>query len=213
MTFERLLELTVDEPVFETGFLLAGDLDPKDVRRQLSRWAKVGRVQQLRRGLYTLAPPYRKVSPHPFVVGNRLASPSYVSLQSALAYYGIIPEYVPVVTSVTTARADAWSTPLGEFTFRHIQPSFFRGYREIELTGEQRALVAVPEKALLDIVYLEKGADSAAFLTGLRLQNLNTLDLGEMTRLIESAKSPKLSRAVRAVAALVEAEEREYEEL
>lgn len=61
-----------DEPVFEAGLLLAGDVDPSDVRRQLSRWVNAGRLYQLRRGLYALAPPFQKIRPHPFLVANRL---------------------------------------------------------------------------------------------------------------------------------------------
>lgn len=68
MRFFDLLRIVGDEPVFETGLLLASDADAADVRRQLSRWTRTGRLVQLRRGLYALAPPYRKVEPHPFVV-------------------------------------------------------------------------------------------------------------------------------------------------
>jgi len=60
----------------------------------------------------------QKRKPHPFVVANRMVRGSYVSLQSALAYYGLIPEVVPVVTSVTTARPDCWETPLRPYEFR-----------------------------------------------------------------------------------------------
>jgi len=70
MNFERLLRIVGDEPVFETGLLLAGEVDPRHVRRQLSRWVRAGRLYQLRRGLYALAPPYRKVKPHPFLIAN-----------------------------------------------------------------------------------------------------------------------------------------------
>jgi len=82
---------------------------------------------------------------------------SYISLQSALAYYGMIPEHVPVTTSVTTSRPAHWETPLGIFDFRHIQVDFFDGYRLIDLSEKQQAFIARLEKALLDLVYLEPG--------------------------------------------------------
>jgi hypothetical protein len=66
MKFSDLLRIVGDEPLFETGLLLAGDEDPRNVRRQLSRWVENGRLIQLRRGLYTLAAPFRKAKPHPF---------------------------------------------------------------------------------------------------------------------------------------------------
>ena len=79
--FEALLGLVGEEPVFESALLLAGAIDPDDVRRQLSRWTTSGRLLQLRRGVYALAPPYAKLRPHPFAVANRMVRASYVSLQ------------------------------------------------------------------------------------------------------------------------------------
>src|SRR5579885_3361257 len=159
MKFEELVEIVGDEPVFETGLLLAGTAERADVQRQLSRWVKAGRLYQLRRGLYALVPPYRKIRPHPFVIANRLAQGSYVSLQSALAHYGLIPEYVPVTTSVTAGRPGRWHTPLGSYEFRHLQAELLRGYRLTPLGEDQEAFVATPEKALLDLIYLEPAGD------------------------------------------------------
>lgn len=85
MEFKHVLSVVADEAVFETGLLLAGAAVPNDVRKQLSRWVRAGRLYQLRRGLYALAPPFQKVKPHPFLVANRLVRGSYVSCQSALA--------------------------------------------------------------------------------------------------------------------------------
>ena len=213
MEFDRMIEILGDEPVFETGLLLAGDVDRADVQRQLSRWTKAGRIYQLRRGLYALAPPFQKVKPHPFLVGNRLREPSYVSLESALAYYGLIPEYVAVTTSVTTARPGRWDTPLGTYTFRHIQTALFENYRRVRISADQEAFVASPAKALLDLVYLEPGADSLEYLRELRLQNLDRLDVGNLQQQARRAESPKLERAATRVAALARSEIAEYENL
>jgi predicted transcriptional regulator of viral defense system len=133
MKFEDLLAAIVNEPVFETGLLLVGNVDPGNVQRQLSRWVKSGRLLQLRRGLYALAAPYQKTVPHPFLVANRLVRGSYVSLQSALSYHGLIPEGVTTVTNVTTGRPGVFETALGRFEFRHIKPPFLQGFRMTEL--------------------------------------------------------------------------------
>jgi len=202
-----------DEPVFETGLLLAGGVDPANVRRQLSRWTRAGKLYQLRRGLYAVAPPFQKTKPHPFLIANRMVRGSYVSCQSALAHYGLIPEYVPVVTSVTTARPARWDTPLGKYEFRHIKTSLFRGYRLTEVSPGQRAFVASPEKALLDLVYLQPGGDSPDYLQELRLQNLDRLDLDELQHQADLACSPKLRRAAAVVADMMRAEALEYETL
>ena len=213
MRYERIQEIVGDEPLFETGLLLAGDVDPASVRRQLSRLTASGRLVQLRRGLYALAPPYRKVSPHPFLVANRLVHPSYVSLQSALAMHGVIPEHVPVVTSVTTSRPGRWSNALGDFDYRHVKTGFFFGYRTEDLSGGQTALIATPEKALLDLLYLTPGAERQDYLEELRLQNLESLDLAALKGMAESVGGPKLRKAVRTVEKLAGVEEEEFEEL
>lgn len=213
MKFQDLIEIVSDEPVFETALLLAGEVDPGDVRRQLSRWTKSGQLQQLRRGLYTLAPPYRKINPHPFVIANRLVRGSYVSCQSALAYYGHIPEYVPVVTSVTTGRPGRWETLLGIFEFYTLKSELLRGYRLVDLGMGQKAFIALPEKAMLDLVYLHPGADSPEYLRELRLQNLERLKLDELQKLSALSGKPKLQRTATFVAELAATEAQEFETL
>jgi predicted transcriptional regulator of viral defense system len=213
MKFERLLELIGDEPLFESAFLLAGEADSAAVRLQLTRWTNTGRVIQLRRGLYTLAPPYQKVKPHPFLIANRLVRASYVSGQSALAFAGQIPENVLVTTSITTGRPGHWQTPLGDFDYRHVQPNLLSGYRTTDLGNHQQAFVASPEKALLDWVYLQPGGDAPAFLQEMRLQNLERLNLDELRRLAERFDSPKMWRAVDGILRLARDETQEYETL
>jgi predicted transcriptional regulator of viral defense system len=208
--FAKLLKIVGDEPVFETGLLLAGEVDPTNVRRQLSRWTRAGKLYQLRRGVYALAPPYQKVKPHPFVVANTLVRGSYVSLQSALAHHGLIPEYTPVVTSVTTKRPGRWETPLGEYDFRHCQTEWLHGYERLKVGDGQWAFVAAPEKALLDLVYLQPGGDAPAYLAELRVQT-QALDLDRLARLAEGSGRPKLRRAAQRVAALARSQAAEYE--
>ncbi len=212
MEFEQLLSIVGDEPVFETGLLLAGSINPNIVRLQLTRWTKSGRLYQLRRGLYALAPPYQKVKPHPFLIANRMVRASYVSMQSALALYGLIPEIVHSTTSITAGRPAHWSTPLGAFDFRHIQRELLCGYRMAGL-GSQHALVASPEKALLDLVYLHPGGETLPYLHALRLQNLGSLNLDELNHLAAVFDLPKLHRAVESITHLVQTEAREYESL
>ncbi len=210
MQFARLLEIVGDEPVFETALLLAGDVDPDGIRRQLSRWVAAGCLYQLRRGLYALAPPFQKIKPHPFLVANRINGGSYVSCQAALAHYGLIPEHVPVVTSVTTGRPDVRDTPLGRYEFRHIAPRLLRGYVLDPVAHQQDAFVATPEKALLDLIYLQPGGDSPEYLEELRLQGLDRLNLGRLLQQADEFGTPKLQRAARYVATLAKDEQTGY---
>ena len=199
MKFEELLAIVEDEPVFETSLLLSGKVDPADIHKQLSRWVSGGRVYRLRRGLYALAPPYGKVRAHPFVVANRMVRPSYVSLQSALSFHGLIPEAVHATTSITTGRPGEFTTPLGTFVFRHVQKSLFQGFREIVVGTHQPAFVAEPEKALLDLLYLEKGSESEAFVSELRLELDEGIDLEKLGRLSRIFGRGKVRRATEAV--------------
>jgi predicted transcriptional regulator of viral defense system len=214
MEFERLMELVGNEPIFESGLLLAGKVKPGLIRQQLTRWTKSGRIYQLRRGLYAIAPPYQKVIPHPFLIANQIQPASYVSGPSALAFYGLIPELVSTTLSVTTGRPGRWETLLGVFEFRHIKPELLQGYRRSSLGGiqsDQQAMLATPEKALLDLIYLQPGGDAPEYLGELRLQNLERLDMDELHRQAEIFATPKLHRAVETIAHLARSESQEYE--
>jgi predicted transcriptional regulator of viral defense system len=195
MEFERLIEIVQDEPVFETGLLLAGDVDSNHIRRQLTRWTDAGKLYQLRRGLYALAPPYQKVKPHPFLLANHLVRGSYVSCQSALSFYGLIPEYAPMVVSVCSSRPGRRDTPLGSFLFRHIDRKYLGGYHSVDMGNGQRSIVAVAEKALLDLVYLTPKGDSIEYIQSLRLQNLTKMDAKPLASLVDLFNKPKLRRA------------------
>ena len=202
MKFASLLAIVENRPFFETGFLLAGDVDPKEIRRQLSRWVTSGRLIQLRRGLYALAPPYLQTEPHPFHVANLLVRGSYVSLQSALAYHGLILEHVPVTTSVTSGRPQHRENPFGSFEYHHCAPERLGGYQMEDLGGGQEALVATPEKALTDLIHLTPGADSEAWLRELRLTGLEKFgpDLLEKA----AGQKPKIRRAMKRLMAQTE---------
>lgn len=183
-----------------------------DVRKQLSRWTAAGKLYQIRRGLYSLAPPYQKVRPHPFLIANQIQAGSYVSLQSALAYYGMIPEHVPVTTSVTTGRPASYQTPFGSFDYRHIQVSWLRSYQQVDLGNGQAAFVASAEKALLDLVYLQPGGETEDYLRSLRLQAMDRINSELLREIAVTAGKPKLLRALRVLGQII-AEEAGYEAL
>ena len=212
MKFSELLETIEDEPVFETGFLRAGRSREPGLPAQLSRWCAAGRLLRLRRGLFALAPPYRKVIPHPFLVANRLVPGSYVSGLSALAFAGAIPEFVPEVTSCGPGRPHVRITPLGRFSFRYINAGLRSGYRLVELAGDQRAFVASAEKALLDLVHLQPGGDDPAWIDGLRL-NVEVLSAETLEAIACDTASPKLVRAAAHVRRLAEDPALAYEPL
>lgn len=208
MKFDELLALIGDLPLFESSLLLTGTTQRAEIQRQLSRWATAGKLIQLRKGLYALAPPYARIKPHPFVVANALVRGSYVSSQSALSHYGLIPEYTPATTSAAARRPGVWDTPLGRFEYRHLKRARLSGYDLLEVVPGQHAFVARPEKALLDMVYFQPGGDAPAQLRELRLQNLDRLNLDALRQMSDALGSLKLQRAAEAICQLV-MEERE----
>lgn len=204
MKYDELLEVIGAEPLFETGLLMAGAADPPAVQRQLSRWVRAGRLVKIRRGLYAVASPHRTIAPDPFVVSNRLVRPSYVSLESALHYHEIIPDVPFAVTAVTTGRAGVHDTPLGRFVFHHIRTDRLWGAQEIRIAAGQRgAWIASPEKALIDLLYLNRASDDPAYIRQLRLQNTERLDAGILAEMATRFGSAKVSRAVEAVLSLM----------
>lgn len=151
----------------------------------------------LRRGVYAFHKRYASRQPHPFSVANALQKASYVSLQSALNYHGMIPEHVPVTTSVTTRRPEVLDTALGRFMFRHLKRHLFFGFTEQETAPGQRALLARPEKALIDLLYLTPGSDDPGYLEELRLEWDVDFDPALFQEAVCRTASRKLARAAR----------------
>jgi predicted transcriptional regulator of viral defense system len=203
MKWEELLQIVGREPVFSSSLLKTGSANPADLGKQLSRWVKSGKLIQIRRGLYALSERYSKVQPHPFYIANRIQRASYVSLQSALGYYGLIPEYVPAVTSVTTGRPQTFEIPLGDFIFRHIKKELFFEYTLMDVENNQSAFIASPEKSLLDLLYLTPGSDDPSYLRELRLQNLDRLNFQKFKTIAGYMESRKLMRAAKLLESLI----------
>ncbi|MDA0350451.1 MAG: hypothetical protein O3C43_16375 [Verrucomicrobia bacterium] len=204
MKIGELADRVPKNGLFRTGQILSGYGQPAHVRRQLDRWVKSKRILQLRRGVYLLQRPYVSSAAHPFAVANALKKASYISLQSALAHYGMIPEYVPVATSVTTGRPEECDTPIGRFQFRHISTGRFFGFEEMEIAPDQQVLIASPAKALVDLLYLTPHSDNWDYLRELRLHEPDGFDREALDAVVEKLGSNKVKRAIRLVVQLWE---------
>lgn len=117
------------------------------------RLVQEGVLLRLKRGLFCVNPQYSKKVVNPGVVANMLyEGPSYVSLEAALSYYGLIPERTMGVTSVVTGRSKEFNTPLGWFRYQTLPESLFPiGVRTVD-----GYLMASPEKALCDYLLTRK---------------------------------------------------------
>jgi predicted transcriptional regulator of viral defense system len=199
MRYETALEIIGNDALFETELLFAGAPDPQAIQRQLPRWVRSGRLTKLRRGLYAVPAPHRTAPVDPFEVSNRLVRPSFVSMESALHYHELIPDVPFGVTAATTGRGGTHRTPLGTYVYHHVGSSRFWGFDEREVAPGRRVYVATPERALLDLLYIRRGSDTAAYLGQLRLQNLDRLDDGALD---EAARRFGVARVGRALGAI-----------
>ena len=156
-----------DETVIRN--LLADRSEP--ARKALvHRAAAAGEIIRLKPGLFLLAPEFRKTHPHPFIIAATLHFPSHVSLESALAHHGLIPEAVFQVSSVTSSRSRTFKTPVGVFSFVRVPATNPRaGVLALKIDGRNWAFVATPLRAVADLVYTRKDVnwekDGLAFLT------------------------------------------------
>lgn len=148
MKYQDLVS-SINAPFFsKNDILLAG---AKVYDYQLTRWSQKGYIIKLKNGIYAFSKDYERIN------GNEVASliyqPSYLSLESALSFYGFIPEIVYAYVSVTGKTNRKFTNKFGNFIYRHIKSELFWGYREVK-TENWRYLIAEPEKAVLDYLYL-----------------------------------------------------------
>ncbi len=130
-----------------------------NVRGKIGRLLASGEIIRLKKGLYTFPEYLRRVPLNPCIVANMLYGPSYVSRDFALAHYGMIPETVEMVTSLTTGRPRRFTTPVGTFDYQQRQAADFAiGIENID-SGNGAFLIAGREKALYDKVLTDKRFD------------------------------------------------------
>jgi len=122
-------------------------------RNNLTRWCRKGLLMKLRNEYYAF-PDFKHVPDAARLVANRIYSPSYISLHSALSFYGMIPEEVVQMTSVTTLKTARFDNPFGSFHYQNVKTSLYFGYERKTLPNGRSLLFATPEKALLDLLYL-----------------------------------------------------------
>ncbi|MBM4386648.1 MAG: hypothetical protein FJ088_02855 [Deltaproteobacteria bacterium] len=142
-------------------------LDPNFHRRRLNEWQEKGYIRKVIKGFYIFGDVSLNESVL-FEIANRIYAPSYVSLDTALSYYNLIPEAVFGVTSVSTRRTNKFSTPIAGFSYRSLKTSLFFGYDLVEIGGH-RFRIACIEKAVIDFLYLNPQIDKERDFEYIRL--------------------------------------------
>jgi hypothetical protein len=114
-----------------------------------------GYLLQIRKGLYMVSSMIGNSMPEPFLIANHLYGPSYISQDSALFHWGLIPERVYEITSVTTKLSKRIFTQNISFSFTHLPKTYYAiGIQSLALTQNQTVLIASPEKCLCDKIIL-----------------------------------------------------------
>ena len=157
MNLRRKIKTYANAPITHNVVMdaLATYSRPND---KISEMIRSGELVSLRRGLYVPGPELDLPIPDNFVIANHLRGPSYISLESALSYWDLIPERVYEISSVTTKTSKIYQTSLGRFSFQYLgTPYYSFGIRSVRLTEFQTAMIASPEKALCDKIVLTSG--------------------------------------------------------
>jgi hypothetical protein len=125
---------------------------------KISELVKKGELLSLRRGMYVAGPEFDLPVPDLFVIANNLRGPSYVSLESAMYYWGMIPERVFEISSVTTKTSKDYNNKLGRFTYKQLPTPYYSfGLENVKLSEFQVAIIASKEKAICDKIILTSG--------------------------------------------------------
>lgn len=139
--------------------------DPSFYRNRLIEWLNKGYITRLRRDKYMFSD--TDVFGHNlFHVANRIYSPSYISLETALSYYGLIPETVYSVTSISSRKTSEFENSLGRFVYRTVTSNLFWGYDIVD-----NFQIAEIEKCILDYFYLNSNIGNEADFNELRFNS------------------------------------------
>jgi len=154
MVFRTMIKEYAEVPIARHLILdlLSEYQSPND---KISALLKNKELISIRRGLYIIGPKMDLPSPEPFLIANYLRGPSYVSLESALAYWNMIPERAYEISSVTIKTSKKYKNKVGRFSYKQLKtPYYSYGIRSIVSSPKQTMLVASPEKALCDKIVL-----------------------------------------------------------
>lgn len=169
---------------WEEAMVIAFGTAPATLKLQLHNWKKSGDVVSLKRGVYV----FSGIKPAIREIAIALYSPSYISMEYALNYHGLIPDIPFTVTLVTTKTTRTFNTQFGRFLYQKIKKKAFTGY-------DMETLVAEKEKAVVDYLYLNrhKLVADMDFWEDMRWQNLETINFKKAFEFASCFGSTKLT--------------------
>lgn len=154
MKIEALRKLAGREEV-DYPFIMSALKEYGSPRDKISMWLKSGELIRVKKGLYIFGQSIALQLFSKEVLANLIYGPSAISLTYALSYYGLIPEKVTTITAVTNNRSKSFPTCIGEFKYYYLNSSKYAvGIVLNSFIKQQSFLIASPEKALCDQIYL-----------------------------------------------------------
>jgi hypothetical protein len=197
---------------FDYQALLDGLKEYSRPRDKITKLLRQKAIIRVKKGIYIFGERYARKLFSREILANMIYGPSYVSLDYALHFHGLIPERIESVTSVTLGRSRRFSTPVGLFTYRQIPMKAYQiGIDWVELDQDRHFLMAIPEKALADKIQSEGGLRLRSqaglkeyLLTNLRidpgvLEKMNAQTLVQIAAGYDSRKVQLLSGFVKSL--------------
>ena len=170
------------------------NIEPGFHRRRLNEWQDKAYIKKVVREYYIFSD-LKLTEETLFKIANRIYSPSYISLESALSYYHLIPESVYGITSISTRKTYHFRTSIGEFIYRTLKPPLFFGYDLIKF-HEKYLKMASMEKALLDYFYLHSDIETEQDFDSLRINKemfFEQMDEKKLMNFLEKFNQKKLT--------------------
>jgi predicted transcriptional regulator of viral defense system len=150
--------LVYENQVLNTAVLLGVLKNYKRPYDKIGEWVDKGNLIQLKKGLYIIGPEISDKTPEPFLMANHIYGPSYISLDSGLAYWGLIPERAYATTSCTMKKSKSFSINGSSFSYLQLSKSYFPlGIKTITIATNQTVLIGCPEKCLFDKIITTSG--------------------------------------------------------
>ena len=149
------LRQNISREIIDYNLLMSALSSYAHARGKISEWLHKGELIRVKKGLYVFGP---QASRNPYSIenlANLIYGPSAISLHYALNFYGLIPERVHSVTSITNKRNKQFTTPVGEFTYQYLHPKKYAiGIDIMTSSPNSSYFIATPEKALCDLIAL-----------------------------------------------------------
>jgi hypothetical protein len=202
----RDLRRHINREEFDYQALMAALSEYANPRDKVTALLRRGDIIRVKKGLYVFGDELRRRPYSLELLANLIYGPSFVSLDSALSFHGLIPERIEALTSVTSKRPKTFQTPIGSFIYRQSPRASFHLGMDRKGEGDVAFLIATPERALADKIRDDRGhelrsrAEAESYLfDNLRIERVDfeQLDPSRLDELARGLRSRKVAACAR----------------